>query len=430
MRTLMVSFLALAAASPAAADTLSDAMLDAVQTNPTLAAQKERLNATREALLQAWSEALPQISISAGAQRTTVGHTQPDPPASRTWSAGANASQLLFASGRIIATTRAARGEIRGAVADYDQALQSLLLDVTTAYADMIQAQAVVAAQQTTESNLTTLYQYAQAQFNAGVVTRTDVAQAEARLAQARTQLVQAQGSMAAAVQAYVRLVGHPPSDLQAPSEAEGLPTDLQSALDAAGNDSFVLASAIAAVDVADADINIAASGGRPTVSLEAGRNVDGVINVDHSDATTDSVGVRFSWPLFQGGFIRSRIRQQEALRAASNYDLVAAQRSVQESVTNSWTGLASARSEVDSAQEQVTASELAYQGIRLEQETGLRSTIDVLNQEQDLLNARLSLAQAQRDLVVAERAMLASMGRLQVPNQPQGAPADHLRGR
>jgi outer membrane protein len=140
-------------------------------------------------------------------------------------------------------------------------------------------------------------------------------------------------------------------------------------------------------------------------------------------------VGLRLSWPLFQGGLVRSRIRETSNLATASNYDLVAAQRSVQETVTNAWTGLASARASVDSAQQQVTASELAYRGIRLEQETGLRSTIDVLNQEQDLLTARLALAQAQRDLIVAERAMLASMGQLQVPGDDD-TPHDHLRGR
>jgi outer membrane protein len=429
MRFLMVSLLALSAAAPAAADSLSDAMLAAVQTNPTLASQKARLNATREALPQAWSEALPQISLSAGVNASDTDHTLPDPPTDRTWSTSLSGSQLLFASGRIIGTTRAARAEIRGAVADYDQALQQLLLDVSSAYADMMQAQANVAAQQTTESNLTTLYQYAQAQFDAGVVTRTDVAQAEARLAQARTELVQSQGAMAAAVQAYIRLIGHPPADLAAPPEAEGLPTDLQSALDAAGHNSPVLISAIAATDQADANVQVAASAGRPQVSLQAGRSVAGVINEDDSDATTDSVGLRFSLPIFEGGLIRSRTREQRALRAASNFDLVAAQRSVEENVTNSWTGLASARAAVDSAQEQVTASELAYQGIRLEQQTGLRSTIDVLNQEQDLLTARLALAQAQRDLVVAERAMLASMGALQVPNEAPAA-RDQLRGR
>lgn len=431
MRIVMASLLALGLVSPAAAEPLNEAMLAAVQTNPTLAAQKQRLNATREALPQAWSEALPQISLSAGASNSDTDHIVPDPPASRNWSATASGSQLLFASGRIIATTRAARAEIRGAVADYNEALQDLLLNVTTAYADMLQEQSVVAAQQTTVDNLTVLARYAQAQFDAGVVTRTDVAQAQARLAQARTELVQAQGAMAAAVQAYIRLVGHPPADLTAPEDASGLPTDLQSALDTAGRGSFILGSAIAAVDGARANVQIAASAGRPTVSLQASHSVSGEWghNADNEQPTDDSVGLRLSWPLFQGGLVRSRIRQNDALARASNYDLAAAQRSVQESVTNSWTGLASARSSVESAQQQVTAAELAYQGIRLEQQTGLRSTIDVLNQEQDLLTARLALAQAQRDLIVAERAMLASMGQLQVPNE-SAAPHDHLRGR
>lgn len=431
MRILMASLMALAVAAPAAAEPLNEAMLSAVQTNPTLAAQKSRLNATREALPQAWSEALPQVSLTAGASNSDVDHITPNPPASRDWSATASGSQLLFGSGRIIATTRAARAEIRGAVADYNEALQDLLLNVTTAYADMLRAQAVVQAQQTTADNLTVLARYAQAQFDAGVVTRTDVAQAQARLAQARTQLVQAQGAMAAAVQAYIRLVGHAPSDLSAPPDAGGLPADLQSALDVAGRGSFVLASAIAAVDQAHANVQVAASAGRPTVSLQASHSVSGEWGhgASNEQPTDDSVGLRLSWPLFQGGLVRSRIRQSDALATASNYDLVAAQRSVQESVTNSWTGLASARASVDSAQQQVTAAELAYRGIRLEQETGLRSTIDVLNQEQDLLTARLALAQAQRDLIVAERAMLASMGQLQVPNDER-APHDHLRGR
>ena len=412
-----------------AGDTLSDAMLAAVQTNPTLAASRQRLNATKQALPQAWSEALPQVDFSAGAGMSDTDHTQPDPPSSRTWSAGLSGSQLLFASGRIIGTTRAANAEIRGAVADYNESLQQLLLDVTTAYADVLQTKANVDAQQTTEANLTTLYRYARAQFDAGVVTRTDVAQAEARLAQARTQLVQAQGALAASVQAYVRLVGHPPSGLGAPPEAEELPADLDAALDTAGRNSFVLMSAVAGVDEAHANVLVAASAMGPRVSLEAGRNVAGAIDQNDSDATTDSVGVRVTMPIFSGFANFSRTRQQEALARAANYDLVAAQRSVQESVTNSWTGLASARAAVDSAQEQVSAAELAYQGIRLEQQTGLRSTIDVLNQEQDLLTARLALAQAQHDLIVAERQMLASMGRLQVPVE---APAAHddLHGR
>lgn len=428
MRTLIASMLALAVSMPAAADTLPEAMAAAVESNPSLAAQRQRLNATREALPQAWAEALPQISVSGSATRTSSELN----PGSETWNARAGASQLLFGGGRVLASTRAARAQIRGAVADYDNALQNLLLDVTRAYADVRQTQAVVAARETTVSNLSTLLEYAEAQFEAGVVTRTDVAQSQARLAQARTQLVQAQGSLAAAVQAYQRLVGRPPSGLEAPLPANGLPLDLQSALDAAGRQSPVLRGAVADTELADANVDAAASAGRMRVTLDGSQSINGDFEAD-TDSRGDSIGVTVSVPIFQGGAVRSRTRQQRANRAAANLDLASAQRSVQESVTNAWTGLASAQAAVISAREQVEAAELAYEGVRLEQETGLRSTVEVLDQEADLLNARIALAQSERDLAVAERQLLAATGSLTVPEGGAAAPSGEnieLRGR
>jgi outer membrane protein len=413
-RFLMISAAALAAfAAPLAqAETLPEAMASAVDGNPTLAAQRQRLNASREALPQAWAEALPSVSLSAGA---SIGDSFPTPGDERTetWSGSANASQLLFGSGRVMATTRAARAEIRGAVADYDLAQQNLLLDVASAYAGVRQQQAVVAARQTSADNLTHLFEYAQAQFDAGIITRTDVAQAQARLAQARTQLVQAQGSLAAAIQAYQRLVGHPPSGLQPPATVQGLPSELGAALETAGKNSPFLLGAVATADQADANVDVAASGGRLRVTLEAGSSIAGDFDADDLETSGDSVGVRFSLPLIQGGAVRSRTRQQRALSSAANLEVAAAQRTVQEGVTNAWTGLASARAAVVSAREQVEAQELAYEGVRLEQETGLRATFEVLEQEQNLLDARLALAQAERDLVVAERNMLAQVGAL-----------------
>jgi outer membrane protein len=437
MRGLIVSFVALAALMPAtvAADTLDEAMVSAVESNPSLAAQRQRLRATRENLPQAWAEALPQVSVSAGATVTDRDNETPFLDTDRTedWSGSANASQLLFGSGRVVASTRAARAQIRGAVADYDQTLQTLLLDVTRAYADVRQAHQVVGAREQTVSNLTRLLEYAQAQFDAGVVTRTDVAQSQARLAQARTQLVQAQGQLAASVQAYLRLVGRPPSDLQAPARATGLPPQLDVALETAGRNSPVLRGAVADTELADANVDSASAQGRPRVTLEAGSSLGGDdLSSGGNETSSDSLSVRATIPLFQGGAIRSRTRQQRALRSAANLDLAAAQRSVQETVTNSWTGLASAQASVESAREQVEAAELAYEGVRLEQETGLRSTVEVLDQEQDLLNARLALAQAERDLVVAERQLLASVGALGVPETSGGEPLadDDPRGR
>jgi outer membrane protein len=436
MRGLIVTLAALAALTPGAvaADTLTEAMVSAAESNPTLAAQRQRLRATREALPQAWSEALPQVSISGAATRRDTDSDNPllDTGRREDWSASANASQLLFGSGRVMASTRGARAQIRGAVADYDHALQTLLLDVTRAYADVRQAQQVVGAREQTVSNLARLLEYAQAQFDAGVVTRTDVAQSQARLAQARTQLVQAQGALAASVQAYLRLVGRPPSNLQPPPRADGLPPELAAALDLAGRNSPVLRSAVANTELADANVDAAAAQGRARVTLEAGQSIGADFNDDTTESMTDTIGVRVTVPLFQGGLVRSRTRQQRALRSAANLDLAATQRIVQETVTNAWTGLASARAAVTSAREQVEAAELAYEGVRLEQETGLRATFEVLEQEQNLLDARLALAQAERDLVVAERQLLASVGSLAVPETSGSAtlPDDGLRGR
>ncbi|MCX7359947.1 MAG: TolC family outer membrane protein [Alphaproteobacteria bacterium] len=435
MRTLIVSLAALSAAiGTAQADTLGEAMVSAQEGNPTLAAQRQRLRATREALPQALSAALPQVSVSASA---SAGDRDSDNPAldgdrTETWTSSANISQLLFGSGRVLASTRAARAQIAGATADFEGARQQLLLDVTTAYANVRQAQAVVAAREQTVSNLQRLQEYAQAQFDAGVVTRTDVAQSQARYAQARTQLVQAQGAMAAAVEAYRRLVGRPPSDLQVPPAATGLPSDLENALGTAVDNSPRLISAQAATRLADANVAAAAAQGRLNVTAEAGYSLGADFNDDTSESSNDTVGVRLAVPLFQGGAIRSRTRQQRALRSASNLDLSATERSVQELVTNAWTGLASARSAVQSAREQVQAAELAYEGVRLEQETGLRSTVEVLDQEADLLTARIALAQAERDLVVAERQMLASVGTLDIPAASGGMIEgnDQLRGR
>src|SRR5690606_3284795 len=112
-----------------------------------------------------------------------------------------------------------------------------------------------------------------------------------------------------------------------------------------------------------DANVDVAASQGRMRVTLEAGQSIGADFDDDLSESTSDSVGVRVSIPLFQGGAIRSRTRAQRALRSAANLELAAAQRSVEETVTNAWTGLASARAAVESTREQVEAAELAYEG-------------------------------------------------------------------
>ena len=404
-------------ATQAQAETLLDAMKTALATNPTIEARKARLDATREALPQARAAALPSLSISAGADashRSGGGAPNSD---SEDWSAQASASQLLFSSGGVLASTRQAKARIAGAEADYAGARQQLLLDVTTAYAALREAHAIVDARMKTAENLDRQTRYATARFNAGVTTRTDMAQAQARLAQARTNLIQAQGNLVAANETYRRLVGVAAGALEPAPSVAGLPSSLDDALSLAVAQSPTLVSARAAELGADAAVFASRSARGPTITLTAGAGLADDFGDDaFGNSRSDSVGVRFSLPLFTGGAASSRTREALALRTASGLDRAGVERALRETVTTAWTGVETARSAYGSAKEQVDAAETAYKGVTLEQDVGLRANVEVLDQENDLLAARLALAGTERQLAVSERQLLLAVGGLAAP--------------
>lgn len=403
-------------AGPVAADTLTEAMTAALESNPSIEARRSRLEATRETLPQARAAALPSLSVSAGASASQRDGGGAPGSSNESWSGSASASQLLFGSGAVAASTRQARAGIAGAEADYNGAVQTLLLNVTTAYAGLREAQAIVAARQRTLENLETQRRFAEARFNAGVATRTDLAQAQARLAQARTQLIQSQGALAGANETYMRLVGRPAATLEPVPAAAGLPASLDEALRAGAEQSPTLVSARAAALSADAAVAASFAARGPRVSLEAGSSLGNDFGSSLSNSTSDSVGVRVSIPLFSGGAASSRTRQARALRDAAGLEVAAAERQIRETVTTAWTSVDTARAAYASAREQIEAAELAYRGVTLEQEVGLRATVEVLDQEADLLAARLALAAAERELAIAERRLLAATGALRQP--------------
>lgn len=418
LRTLLLSAAALASASHASAETLTDAMQQALQTNPTIEARRARLNATREALPQARAGILPTLSVSAGADASRRDSGGARETTDEGWSASASASQLLFASGSVAASTKQARARIAGAEADYVGSVQQLLLDVTTSYAALREALAIVDARQRTLTNLEAQTRFARARFEAGVTTRTDLAQAEARLAQTRTQYIQSQGALAAAHETYRRIVGAPAGALDPAPRLTQLPASLDAALALAVQQSPTLISARAAEVAADASVAASRAARGPRVSLEAGSSLSGEFRDDAGlgDSTSDSVGLRLSLPLFTGGAASSRTREQRALRQAAGLDRAAAERTLRETVTTAWTSVDTARAAYSSAQEQVSAAETALRGVNLEQDVGLRATVEVLDQENDLLAARLALAGAEREQAIAERRLLLAVGALTEP--------------
>ncbi len=420
LSTILAASLALLGA-PVSAETLDEAMRAAIEGNPSIAAERARLKAAEEAVPQARAAALPSISASASA---TSSHNRLESGAggatirssSDDWSGGLSASQTLFASGGVFANIRRAKADVESARAQYRATEQSFLLSVIDAYTNFREAQQIVTARQKSVDNLEVQRRYADAQFRAGVATRTNVAQAEARLASARTALIQAQGALAAANENYRRLVGHPPEGLLPAAEATDLPPDLPTALNNAVSYNPTLIAARANEDSAKASLDAARSEFGPTVSLEAGSDVSSGFN-DFSDRSTgSSVGVRFSIPLFTGGLNLSRARQAGSQLLAAGLDRNAAEDQLRQDVTTAWTNLTAARAAYDSAQQNVNAAELAYKGVTLEQQVGLRALVDVFDTEDQLLSARLDLASAEHQLALSERELLAATGQLTAP--------------
>lgn len=411
----------LAAAAPAGAETLDEAMRAAIEGNPSIAAQRARLEAAEEAVPQARAAALPSLTASAdtGASRSrfkdgTTGAVSNNSDSD--WGGSVSASQTVFASGGVVAGIRRAKADVQGARADYRNTEQQFLLDVTGAYVGYREALAIVQARTKSAENLEEQRKYAKARFDSGLDTRTDYAAAEARLAQARTNLIQAQGQLAAANETYRRLVGHPPAGLVPVAAVAGLPADLPSALDQAVHYNPVLISARANEDSAKANLAAARSNFGPTVTLQAGSSFSSDYGGFADRSSGDSIGVRLSIPLFTGGLNASRARQAGDVLLATGLERNAAEDQLREQVTTAWTNLSTARAALISAQQQVEASELAYKGVTLEQKVGLRAFIDVFDTEDTLLTARLQLASAEADLAQSEREMLAAIGRLEPP--------------
>jgi outer membrane protein len=403
-------------AHAARAETLGESTATALGFSPALQGEMQRVEATREALPIAWAEVFPQVTLDASAtdaRSTESGLAFSVRQQREHWIAGIRTSTLLYGGGRLGASRRQARAQIAEAVARYQERMQSFILDVTRAYGDVRQEQATLDAQEQAVANFTEQRRYVASHVRNGFLTLTDLAQADSRLANARADLATANARLVAANEAYLRLVGHAPGALSAPIALRGMPATLGQAHELAARESPTITAQMAAYEASDAAVALAAAQGRFNVSLETSDAALSAIDPRPTDGeeSEDSVSLRVSVPLFSGGGIRARERQQRHLRRAERYDLDETRNVVRERVTVAWANLAAARARIEATQARVEAAEAANEGVRREQEVGQRTTIDVLDQENELLQARISLAQAERQAMVAERELAASLG-------------------
>ncbi len=421
-----LSFMA-SAAAPASGETLNDALALAYQTNPTIRAERARLRAIRETRAQAWAGALPQISASGSIQKTdqtstslfNVDPNDPNPtPTPRNTkfeplTGGVNAEQPIFTGFRNYNAIKQAGARIRAGGAQLAGAEQQVLLDVASAYFNVQRNLAVFDLNTKNVSVLLRQLDMANARFDVGEITRTDVAQANARLAESRARLSSSQSDLAIARANYAALVGQVPADLEPVTSLPELPETLEEAQAIAGQFAPALIAAQEQTEISRRQVNIARGSFLPSVSLTAGYQYaeEPSFFVDNSEEF--SFGARASVPIFLGGLNFSRVREAKALHSSDRSLLVGAERQVDAQTISAWERLIAARAIVTSASSSVEANTLALEGVRQEAMVGTRTTLDVLNAEQEFLNAQVTLVSAQRDAQTAAFGLLAAIGML-----------------
>jgi outer membrane protein len=418
-----VAGLALLSASASWAETLADAIALAYASNPTLQQQRARLRSLDENYVQARQGLRPQADaqVSASYSRQNGGAESGGffTPGDTEGNAAAGAlslSQPLYTGGRATNAIRAVEADILAGREQLRQVEQSVLLTVIQAYADVVRDTESLRIREENVGVLGRQLEEAQARFDVGEITRTDVAQSEARRAAAQALLAQSQALLAISRSNYAAVVGQNPGTLDALPALPGVPATVDEAFDVGQDLNPALRSAEFAERASRSRVAQARADLRPSVSANVRYTADGetVVPFDRRDLDQTLTGsVVLTQPLYAGGVRRSRIRQQQE---ENNADLIAIEgqrRDVLRLVSTAWNQLLAARASTTANEEQVRAARIAAEGVREESSVGLRTTLDVLNAELELRNAQLAVAQARRDDYVAQANLLTAMGRL-----------------
>ncbi len=420
---------AAAAGASARADTLTSALALAYRNNPSLNSQRASVRATDENVPQALSGYRPRVTITASGGEQSLSSTSKSISAATggpiystlsgynsPFSTGITASQTLFNGFQTANRTRAAESQVLAARATLRTTEQSVLLDAVTAYMNLLRDTAILGLQKNNVEVLQEQLRQTRDRFNVGEVTRTDVAQAESSLASGRSQLLTAESNYKTSAAAYRKVIGIDPGKLAAGSPVDRLsPNTLNAAVAVGISTNPSVAAAEYNVDVAQLQVKVAEGALYPSLSVQGSfqKNWLNTSSLSVIESYNASVFGTLNVPIYQGGSEYSLVRQAKETLGQKRLDLDNARDTVRQNVVQSWGQLEAAKANILATQAAVQASEIALNGVREEARVGQRTTLDVLNAQQTLVNARVSLVSAQRDRVVASYTLLSAVGRL-----------------
>ena len=397
------AILILATPNLAAAESLRDSLRNAYQNSGLLVQNRALLRAADEKVADAVAALRPVIGWS-----SRFAHSYNDVASSDSLTASLNAKWLLYDFGRSDLQTEALKKTILATRQSLVSIEQNVLLRAVTAHMNYRRSVEFVSLRSANVELIEQELRAAQDRFDVGEVTRTDVALAEARLASARASLAGAQGDLAKAAAEYHAVVGRKPGDLATPSSLPELPTEVSAAIFNARAHHPELTRVQHEVAAAELALKASQLTYRPRFEADAG-----VSNVDLDGPLTRSLSLTVSGPVYSGGAIASASRSAMAQRDAKRAGLHVVGLEVEQAVRNAFVVLEVARATGEATDRQIEAASVAFRGVREEASLGARTTLDVLNAEQELLDARVSRISTRIDEQVASYSLLAAMGKL-----------------
>ena len=417
--------LALTAGAPVAhAESISGALAKAYGFSPDLNQQRAATRASDEGVPRATAGFRPTVTATAtgGAAWTRVDSPGRTIAETTTFprTAGVSITQTLYNGGRTGNTVRQAESTVMQSRETLRLSEQTILANAATAYMNVLRDTALLNLQENNVQVLQQQLKQTEDRFQVGEVTRTDVAQSQAALAQGQAGAFTARSNLQNSLAVYRQLIGEQPRNLEPARPVDAfLPRNLQDAVGMSQKEHPSIQAALHAVDVAAAAVTIQEGALLPTLgvtgSAQATRDAGSSGTANQKTQVLSAVA-SLSIPIYEGGATYSAIRQAKELLGQARLQADLQREAVRSAVVSAWGAYQNTKLVIQSFQAQVRANEIALNGVREEAKVGQRTTLDVLNAQQTLLNSRVSLIGAQRDQVVNSYQLLSSIGRLSAP--------------
>ncbi len=411
--SLLLTGAALVMATPATAETLREALWKAYQSNPTLTGARAGQRANDENVPIARSNGLPDVSASGNYTENVHRSTATLNSPSRFFVGGARVTVPLYLGGSVRNAVKGARARVEAGQANLRGTEADLFSAVVAAYMDVIRDESIVSLNRTQVRVLGVNLEATRDRFEVGDLTRTDVAQSEARLSLAQGQLQQAEAQLISSKENYIQLVGSEPVALESPPALPNLPAGAETAVALALKNNPDLLAANKAREAAGYDVGAAKSSRMPRIFAVGDTSYTDYLNsapgLGTAKATT--AGIQTTIPLFQGGGPSAQVRQAQARQSQAIEQEIGTERFVIAATRSTYAQWQAANQVIASSRVAVDANKLALEGVRAENSVGTRTILDILDAERELLNAQVQLVTAERNAYVAGFALLANMG-------------------